>query len=84
MARLQSLFNRIVCPDAWRGANICRIEALRQVGGFEKNIKGAAEDVDIMARIRKKGCAREPSCIQGGKYLRKYPCMSLFALFSDQ
>lgn len=36
-------------------ATIYRCEAIRQVGGFDKNIKGACEDVDLIARIRAKG-----------------------------
>jgi len=36
-------------------ATIFRSEALRQVGGFDANIKGAAEDQDIIARIQAKG-----------------------------
>jgi glycosyltransferase involved in cell wall biosynthesis len=36
-------------------ATIYRSEALRQVGGFDANIKGAAEDTDLIARIQAKG-----------------------------
>jgi glycosyltransferase involved in cell wall biosynthesis len=36
-------------------ATIYRSEALRQAGGFDANIKGAAEDRDLIARIRAKG-----------------------------
>jgi glycosyltransferase involved in cell wall biosynthesis len=36
-------------------ATIFRSEALRQVGGFDANIKGAAEDRDVIARSRAKG-----------------------------
>ena len=34
---------------------IFRLEALRQVEGFDKNIRGAAEDTDVILRIRKEG-----------------------------
>ncbi len=37
------------------GGSICRVEALRQVGGFTVNIKGAGEDVDIAAKMSKAG-----------------------------
>jgi glycosyltransferase involved in cell wall biosynthesis len=36
---------------------IFRLKALRQVGGFDKNIRGASEDKDVILRIRKKGWA---------------------------
>jgi len=34
---------------------IYRVEAVRQVGGFDRNIKGVGEDMDIEYRIRKSG-----------------------------
>jgi glycosyltransferase involved in cell wall biosynthesis len=34
---------------------IFRLEALRQVEGFDENIRGAAEDTDVIIRIRKEG-----------------------------
>lgn len=37
------------------GGSIFRIEAIRQVGGFDQRIKGAAEDADITARIKASG-----------------------------
>ncbi len=36
-------------------ATIYRSEALRQVGGFDLHIKGAAEDKDLISRIKGKG-----------------------------
>jgi len=36
-------------------ASIYQVKASRQVGGFDKNIKGASEDEDIIIRMRKKG-----------------------------
>lgn len=36
-------------------ATIYRSEALRQVGGFDPSIKGAAEDIDVIDRIQAKG-----------------------------
>lgn len=37
------------------GASICRSEVLRQVGGFDTKIKGAAEDRDLFIRFRLQG-----------------------------
>ncbi len=37
------------------GGSICRVDALRQVGGFAVDIIGAGEDVDIAARLMKAG-----------------------------
>lgn len=36
-------------------ASIYRVKASEQVGGFDKKIKGASEDEDIIIRMRKKG-----------------------------
>jgi glycosyltransferase involved in cell wall biosynthesis len=36
-------------------ASIFRVEAIRQVSGFDRNIKGAQEDIDIAYRIREAG-----------------------------
>lgn len=36
-------------------ASIYRVEAAKQVGGFDENIRGAAEDEDIIIRMRNKG-----------------------------
>ena len=40
---------------AGNDASIYRSEALREVGGFDKKIKGAAEDVDLIVRFRLHG-----------------------------
>jgi len=37
------------------GASIYRVEAIRQVGGFDFHIKGAGEDADAESRIRNAG-----------------------------
>lgn len=37
------------------GGSICRLQALRQVDGFDLQITGAGEDVDIAAKILKAG-----------------------------
>jgi glycosyltransferase involved in cell wall biosynthesis len=39
------------------GGAIFRVNALRQVGGFDEKIKGAGEDVDVAYRIKGKGWA---------------------------
>lgn len=37
------------------GGSICRSEVVRQVGGFDTKIKGAAEDRDLFVRFRLRG-----------------------------
>jgi glycosyltransferase involved in cell wall biosynthesis len=37
------------------GGAIYRLEAIRQVGGFDENLRGYGEDLDIEIRIRKNG-----------------------------
>jgi GT2 family glycosyltransferase len=37
------------------GHGIFRLRAMRQVGGFDTQIKGAGEDLDMIARIRRAG-----------------------------
>ena len=37
------------------GFQVFRLEAIRQVGGYNVNIKGAAEDGDISIRIKNAG-----------------------------
>jgi glycosyltransferase involved in cell wall biosynthesis len=44
-----------VVPPMGTDGTIFRLEALRQVEGFDENIRGAAEDTDVILRIRKKG-----------------------------
>jgi len=34
------------------GGSVCRVEAMRQVGGFDDNIRGSGEDVDAAYRVR--------------------------------
>ena len=46
-----------VVPQLGTDGTIFRLEALRQVGGFDENIRGASEDKDVILRIRKKGWA---------------------------
>lgn len=43
------------CRYSGTGATIYRSEVLRQVGGFDLNIRGAAEDTDLISKIREKG-----------------------------
>ena len=35
------------------GGSICRTKALREIGGFDENIKGAGEDIDLAVRLAK-------------------------------
>jgi len=37
------------------GGSICRVEAIRQVGGFDRHLKGVGEDQDVAYRIRAAG-----------------------------
>jgi glycosyltransferase involved in cell wall biosynthesis len=37
------------------GGAIYRVEAIRQIGGFDENIKGAGEDIDVAYRVKVAG-----------------------------
>lgn len=37
--------------DIYFGATICRLQAFKEVGGFDKRIKGASEDTDVVFRM---------------------------------
>lgn len=37
------------------GASICRVAALRQTGGFDENIIGSGEDIDMAIKLRANG-----------------------------
>jgi len=52
-ALIADIQNLLFCSIdvVYLGATIGRVEALRQVGGFDKRIKGASEDVDIKIRL---------------------------------
>jgi glycosyltransferase involved in cell wall biosynthesis len=39
------------------GGSIYRVEAIRQVGGFDESIRGAGEDIDALARMKERGWA---------------------------
>jgi len=54
IATLQNLYSYMT-EFVGNDATIYRAEALRQVSGFDENIKGAFEDLDIMARLRVRG-----------------------------
>ena len=55
VATILSLATSTVGGGVGAGASICRSEALRQIGGFDTKIKGAAEDRDLFVRLRLKG-----------------------------
>jgi len=57
VATLQSLRHYTGNRFTGNDATICRIEALRQVGGFDIHMKGACEDLDLMTRIKARGWA---------------------------
>jgi len=37
------------------GGSICRLDALRQVGGFDKRIKSSGEDIELSAKLKSSG-----------------------------
>jgi len=55
ISAVSCLFNFLSNPHAGTDATICRVEALKQVNGFDENIIGASEDKDLIFRIQKKG-----------------------------
>ena len=46
---------KTILPRMGTGGSIFRIKALKQIGGFNKNIIGAGEDSDVMIRIKRAG-----------------------------
>jgi glycosyltransferase involved in cell wall biosynthesis len=56
---VSTIWNLYLCngPEYLTGcdAAIFRSEAIAQAGGFDKNIRGAAEDIDLIDRIKAKG-----------------------------
>jgi glycosyltransferase involved in cell wall biosynthesis len=70
IATLENLANYTTCEESARknsivdvkafgpflkGVMCYRVEALKQAGGFDKHIKGASEDKDVVVRIQSKG-----------------------------
>jgi glycosyltransferase involved in cell wall biosynthesis len=51
-ATIWGLANYAVGGGVGMGGSICRCEALRQIGGFDTKIKGAAEDRDLFIRLK--------------------------------
>jgi glycosyltransferase involved in cell wall biosynthesis len=58
------------------GGSTFRVEALRQVTGFDNCIKGAGEDLDIHRRIRKAGWL---TCLNDAEFYELHNGMSTFA-----
>ena len=56
-----SLFDVLSDPHMGTPATICRVEAIREVGGFDTNMKGASEDMDLIYRVQKKGWVFSPN-----------------------
>jgi GT2 family glycosyltransferase len=50
VANILSLYCRLL-RIVYFGATICRVEAVKEVGGFDERIKGASEDVDLVLRM---------------------------------
>jgi cellulose synthase/poly-beta-1,6-N-acetylglucosamine synthase-like glycosyltransferase len=61
------------------GFEIFRLKAIKQAGGFDVNIKGAAEDRDISIRIKNLGW--QFSINRSAQYYRKYPPTTYAALW---
>jgi len=61
------------------GFEIFRLKAVKQVGGFDTRIKGAAEDRDISIRIKNAGWVLATNRL--AQYYRKYPPITLAALW---
>lgn len=51
---VQNLFFSMINVE-YMGATICRTRVMREVGGFDKLIEGAAEDTDLKIRMIQKG-----------------------------
>lgn len=55
-SRLWSLYHQIQSMNfVGADASICRPEVIREAGGFDRNIRGACEDLEIIARIQANG-----------------------------
>ena len=72
---MESLINRKTLSKSkevkWlgTGGSVFRKDAVNQVGGFDQNIKGASEDVDITARIKEAGWSL---CLTQVKWYHRY------------
>jgi glycosyltransferase involved in cell wall biosynthesis len=55
VSNVAALFNYTEEYSKGSAATIFRAEAITQAGGFDINITGAAEDIDLIARIQDKG-----------------------------
>lgn len=64
-----------------RSVAICRTDAFRSVGGFDEKIKGAGEDLDIIARLQSNGWSREIN--EKAEYFHE-PQLTLKSLWSHQ
>ena len=63
-------FNKDKSRSLGTGACIYRLEAIRQAGGFDKNIKGYGEDWDAECRVRAAGWKLQTSEAQWRDYER--------------
>ncbi len=69
ISRTMNLYYNII-PGFMGCAWIYRAEVVREVGGFDENIKGAGEDMDLLARIQEKGWAS--ATIKGAAFFHNY------------
>jgi glycosyltransferase involved in cell wall biosynthesis len=78
--RILAKFNSAVEP--MNAFEIFRLKAIKHVGGYDVNIKGAAEDCDISIRLRNKGWRLSRN--NSSEYYRKYPPTTWKALWRKQ
>lgn len=55
LAHIDEVKSGIQSKMAGIGGSICRVDAIKDVGGFDTQIKGAWEDVDLAIRILERG-----------------------------
>jgi glycosyltransferase involved in cell wall biosynthesis len=55
VSNVAALFNYAEEYSRGSAATIFRVDAVKQAGGFDVNITGAAEDIDLIARIQARG-----------------------------
>ena len=61
--------------------SIYRVEALRQIGGFDTSIRGAGEDEDVISRMRKNGWT---ITVNPRAYYHAFPKATWYDLWKEQ
>lgn len=62
------------------GGSIFRLKAIKEIGGFDINIKGAGEDIDISQRMKKSGWTLSRN--SSSEFYEKYPPTTWKALWN--